>query len=110
MFSEGKNTVEVVTALDLPADDVRAIYREFWELKGMYILAQIYNEAKYDLRSLLRLHKIVKDLGMEQEQIINVLKLANNNEISYLQDKADYLRDQVRKLEIEYESKLTLNR
>jgi hypothetical protein len=50
--------------LDLPADEVHAIYREFWELKGMYRLAQIYDEAKYDLRDLLRLHKTVNDLGL----------------------------------------------
>ena len=40
-----KNTVDVVIALDLRADEVQAIYREFWELKGMYRLAQIYDEA-----------------------------------------------------------------
>ena len=71
----------------------------------MHRLAQIYEEAKYDLHSLLRLHKIVKDQGMGEQQIINVLKLANNNEIPYLQERVDYLRDQVRKLEIEYKNR-----
>jgi hypothetical protein len=32
-------TVEVVIALDLPADQVRAIYRQYWDLKHMYELA-----------------------------------------------------------------------
>ena len=81
LFSEGKNLVQVVIALDLPADEIRAIYREYWELKRMYKLAQIYEEAKYDLRTFLRLHKIVNDLGMGEQEIINVLKLANNNEV-----------------------------
>ena len=31
LFCEGKNTVDVVIALDLPADEVRAIYREYWD-------------------------------------------------------------------------------
>ena len=35
LFSEGKTPVEVVIALDLPADKVQAIYREFWELNNM---------------------------------------------------------------------------
>jgi len=56
LFCEGKNTVDVVIALDLPADEVRAIYREYWELKQMYELIQIYDEAEYDLHKLLRLH------------------------------------------------------
>jgi transposase len=105
LFSEGKNPVEVVIALDLPIDEVRAIYREFWELKGMYKLAQIYEEAKYDLHTLLRLHKIVKDLGMGEQEIINTLKLANNNEITYLQERMDYLRTHVSWLEIERKNK-----
>jgi hypothetical protein len=39
----------MVIALDLPADHVRAIYREYWELKEMDELGQIYDEAEYDL-------------------------------------------------------------
>jgi hypothetical protein len=38
LFSEGKAPVDVVIALDLPTDEVRAIYREFWELKGIFHL------------------------------------------------------------------------
>ena len=38
LFSEGKAPVDVVIALDIPADEVRAIYREYWELKGMHNL------------------------------------------------------------------------
>jgi DNA-binding Lrp family transcriptional regulator len=105
LFSEGKTPIDVVIALDLPADDVRAIFREFWELKGMYKLAQIYEEAEYDLHTLLRLHKIVKDLGMGEQEIINVLKLANNNEIQFLQERVDYLRNHLRNLEIEVKNK-----
>jgi transposase len=47
LFSEGKSPIEVVVALDLPSDEARAIYREYWELQGMYELAKIYKEAKY---------------------------------------------------------------
>ena len=65
LFSEGKTPVEVVIALDLPADQVRAIYREFWELNNMHQL-----EIKDYLPSFLKLHKIVKDLGMGEQEII----------------------------------------
>ena len=74
LFSEGKTTVDVVIALDLPADQVRAIYRQYWDLKHMYELGQIYDEGQYDLPRLLRLHKIVKDLGMEEHDVINGLE------------------------------------
>ena len=101
LFSEGKTTVEVVIALDLAADQVRAIYREYWELKGMYELAQIYDEAKKYLPSLLRLHKIVKDLGLGEKEIIKVLELAKYDELQNLQWKVEYLRNEVNLLEIQ---------
>jgi hypothetical protein len=113
LFSEGKAPVDVVIALDIPADEVRAIYREYWDLKGMHKLSQIY-EAKYDLRTFLRLHKIVNDLGMGEQEIINTLKLANNNELPYLQEKVEYFRNRINNLELEKtkctNDVLTLNR
>ena len=76
-------------ALDLPADEIRTIYREYWELKQMYELGQIYDEAEYDLHGLLRLHRIFKDLGMEEHDIHNVLEAAKNNQLQYLQCKVE---------------------
>ena len=38
LFSDGKTTVDVVIALDLSADHVRAIHRQYWDLKHMYEL------------------------------------------------------------------------
>jgi hypothetical protein len=52
--------------------------REFWELKGMHKLTETYEQVKYYLPSLLRLHKILNEQGMGEQEIINVLKLANN--------------------------------
>jgi transposase len=74
LFSELNSPVDVAIALDLPANQVRAIYREFWELEGMYGLAQIF-EAKYDVHDLLRLHRIAKVRGMEKDDIIIVFDL-----------------------------------
>jgi hypothetical protein len=95
MFSEGKSPVEVAIALDLPGDRVRYMYREYWEL------AQIYDEAKHCLPNLLRLHKIVKDLGLGEREIIKVLELAKYDELQNLQWKVEYLRNEVNMLEME---------
>jgi transposase len=101
LFLERKSPVEVVIALDLTTDEVLAIYREYWELKHMYKLAQVYEEAKYDLHSLLKLHKIVNDLGMGEPELIKVLELANHNQLQILQDKVEFLSNEVKKLEEE---------
>jgi hypothetical protein len=53
---------------------VRAIYYNYWELKGMYQLARIYDELVlgHGLFDLIRLHKIFKDLGMGEPDIRKV--------------------------------------
>jgi hypothetical protein len=100
-FSEGKSPVEVAIALDEPGDRVRAMYREYWELTDRYKLAQIYDEARYDIRGLLKLHKRVKDLGMKEYDLTNALELAKHNELENLQWKVEYLRKEVDMLENE---------
>jgi DNA-binding Lrp family transcriptional regulator len=92
LFSEGMTPVQVVIALDIPPDEVHGIYREYLELNGMYDVLQIYDQirysGKYSLPSFLKLHRIVNDLGMGEQQIINVLDLANHNQLEYLQGKS----------------------
>ena len=105
MLSEGKTPVQVVIALDIPADVVHAIYREYLELNGMYDVLQIYDQirysGRYSLPSFLKLHRIVNDLGMEEEQIINALDIANHDQLEYLQGKVEYLRTEINSLELE---------
>ena len=100
MFSEGKTPVQVVIALDILADEVHAIYREYWELKGMHKLKVVYEEAKDSLPSILKLLKIVKQQHMDENEVINVLKPANNNELRYLQDNVEYFRNGINNLEL----------
>ena len=99
LFSELKTPVEVAIALDLPVDQVRTIYREYWELDGMFKLAQIYDEAKYDVHDLLELYRMVKGLGMEKQDIINVLDYVKYNQLRTLQWEAQHLRDEINMLE-----------
>jgi hypothetical protein len=101
LFLEGKTPIEVAIALDLPPDVVRAIYREFWEFKGMHKLNVLYPEIEDYLPSLLKLLKIMEEQRMTEGEVINVLKLANNNELPYLQEKVEYFRNQIRNLELE---------
>ena len=105
LFSEDKKPVDVVIALDLPANEVRAIYRDFCGLKNMHQLVEVYDEIEDYLPSLLGLHRIIKSQGLGEQEIVNVLKLANNNEIQFLQEKVDYLRNHLRNLEIEVKNK-----
>src|SRR5215467_10158785 len=95
LFSEFKSPVDVIIALDLPANQVRTLYQEYLELEGFYRLAQIYEEAKYDLDDLLRLHRIVKLLGLEKHDIITAFELIKHNQLETLQWKAGYLKSEI---------------
>ena len=101
LFSELESPVEVAIALDLPADLVQAIYREYLELEGMYGLVQIYEEAKYDIHDLLRLHRIAKARGMEKRDIISVFDLIKYNQLETMEWRAGYLRSEINRLEWE---------
>jgi hypothetical protein len=50
--------VPLGTHPNLPADEVRAIYREFLELKGMDELVEAYDEIEDYLPSFLELQNI----------------------------------------------------
>ncbi|MFZ0224372.1 MAG: hypothetical protein WAM42_22045, partial [Candidatus Nitrosopolaris sp.] len=101
LFAEGKTPINVAIALDLPADEVQAIHREFWELNNMHELAEVYEEIRPYLSSVLRLHKILNDLGMGEQEIINVLELANSHQLEHLQSKVEYLRNDIDMLEVQ---------
>ena len=67
----------------------------------MFKLAKIYDEAKYEVHDLLELYRMVKGLGMEKQDIINVLDYVKYNQLRTPQWEAQHLRDEINMLEIE---------
>jgi len=112
MFSEGQDPTQVVIELDLPPEEVRMIYRQYLESKNMYDFLQAYDQirnlGRYSISSFLRLYRIVNDLGMGEQQLINILNLAKYNQLEHLQWKVEYLANEVNKLE-EEKTKCTNN-
>ena len=43
---QGHNLIEVATILNLREKEVSEYYREYWNLRGLYDLSQIYEEIK----------------------------------------------------------------
>ena len=54
LFSEGKKPVEVAIELDLSEKEASRFYTEYWRLKGLYSLYQIYQESKGDLSYIMK--------------------------------------------------------
>ena len=65
----------------------------------MHKLNVLYEEKKFP--SIASKHQIVEKQGRVKMKVINVLKLANNNELPYLQDKVEFLRNGKNNLELE---------
>jgi hypothetical protein len=103
LFSEGQTPTQVLIELDLPPEKVRGIYRQYLEMTNQYNFLQAYDQVihsgRYTISSLLRLHRIVSDLGMGEQQIVNVLNLADHNQLEHLQGKVEYLANEVTTLE-----------
>ena len=57
LFSEGKKPVQVAIELGLREKQVNKFFREFWKLKRLNELYQLYPEIEHCLPSFLKLHK-----------------------------------------------------
>src|SRR5919106_1418717 len=74
MFDEARNLIEIATGLNLREKEVSQYYREYWNLREMYHLNQIYEEIKYDIWSLIELHRRMKSESLSPQQVSRILK------------------------------------
>lgn len=91
MFEEGNTAVQVAIKLDIETQDVERLYKEYWKLKGLYKLNEIYAELKDNIVSFVELYHLTKKEGMTQQQVIDALKIAE--EIPNLQAERQYIED-----------------
>ncbi|MBV9175839.1 MAG: hypothetical protein JO297_02230 [Nitrososphaeraceae archaeon] len=64
LFSEGKKPFEVAIELGIREALVNKFFREFWKLKRLNQLYEIYPQIRYYLTSFLKLHKVLKKKGL----------------------------------------------
>jgi hypothetical protein len=67
----------------------------------MHKLVEVYEEIRPYLPSFLKLHKILNDRAMGEQEIINVLELAKNHQLEHLQWKVEHLRNDIQMLEVQ---------
>jgi transposase len=91
LFSQGKTPVQVAIKLDVEAEEVNVLYRQYWHLKGLYQLNSLYEEMKSYLPEYTKLFLIMKKHGLKSEQqIVNTIKCAP--ELPSLRDKVQKLK------------------
>ena len=68
-FSEGKKPFEVAIELGIRQAQVNKFFREFWKLKRLNQLYEIYPQIRYYLPSFLKLHKALKKKGLNPNNV-----------------------------------------
>jgi transposase len=73
MFEERSTPIQVAIALNLRENEVSGLYREYWNLNGLYQLNQIYEEIQYDIFTITELHRRTKVEGLTPQQVSRIL-------------------------------------
>src|SRR5689334_18454416 len=79
LFSDGKSPVQVAIALNIREPEVARFYVEYWRLVQYHSLSRIYEEIKDGIGYFVRLYRLAKVARMGVEQVVNLLKIANND-------------------------------
>jgi DNA-binding CsgD family transcriptional regulator len=69
LFSEGKKPFEVAIELGIREAQVNKFFSEFWKLKNLNELYEIYPQIRHTLSSFLKLHKVLKRKGLTASNV-----------------------------------------
>ena len=86
-------------ALNLRESEATKLYREYWKLKQLHNLNMVYEDIKDNIESFIELYKLAKAKSIDVEQIVNLLKIANNDLLS-IEERFKRLRNDVSMLAI----------
>jgi hypothetical protein len=98
LFLIGKTTINVAIALNLREPEVTALYNEYWKLKQLNSLIQIYAEFKDDIWPIVNLHRSMKAAGVGIPYALKPLRVANED-LPGLEIKGEDLRTEINSLE-----------
>jgi hypothetical protein len=94
LFSDRKTLLEVAIVLNLRESEATKFYKEYWKLKQLHNLSMVYEEVKGDIDPFLKLYRLSKASGMNIQQVVNLLKIANNN-LPAVEERFKRLRNDV---------------
>jgi len=100
LFSEGKSPLEVSIALNLGESEATKFCREYWKLKQLHDLNMVYEQTKDDIISFLKLYRLSKAKGMDVQQVVDILAIANND-LPAIEEKVKTLRNDVDMLQFQ---------
>jgi len=105
LFEQGKSPVEVAIELDLRAEEVTRLYREWWQLKGLHELRQMYEETKNDISEFISVYKFMKKEGYTPRQVVDTA--SHLDELPLLTNRLEQMNKEVQRLKDQRKSDLT---
>jgi len=107
LFSEGKKPIEVAIILNLGQPEVTKLCREYWKLKRLHKLYCVYIELGDEgIGDFLKLYKLSKKEGINREQVVKLLQLADETNpfgLSSLEKRRNWLIDNIHELDMQIE-------
>jgi DNA-binding CsgD family transcriptional regulator len=82
LFYQGKKPIEVAVELNLNAQKISKLYKDYLKLEGFYKLTSLYEEIKDNLSLFLRLYYAIIQNGIKPNEIANLVK--NSNQLANL--------------------------
>ena len=119
-YDKGNTPYDVSVKLDVPQKEAEEYQVEYWKLRRMYELEQIYNDNKDSLPLIIRMFQELKARNISLDQLTRDTILVNSlpqlyNEYSAIQKeievtRADYQQRQEELWNIKNELRLKKNR
>jgi hypothetical protein len=98
LFSDRKTPLEVAIALNLRESEATKYYREYWKLKQLHNLNMVYEELRGDIEPFLKLYELAKRKGIGIKQVVNLLKMCNND-LPDIEERFKTLRNDISTLQ-----------
>ncbi|MGH9980135.1 MAG: helix-turn-helix domain-containing protein [Nitrososphaeraceae archaeon] len=82
LFYQGKKPIEVAVDLNLNAQKIVTLYKDYLKLDGFHKLVSVYQEINDNLSLFLKLYYVIVQNNIKPNEILNLVK--NSNELANL--------------------------
>jgi transcriptional regulator len=109
LFYQGKKPIEVAVYLNLKAQKISKLYKDYLNLEGFHKLVSLYEEINDNLSLFLKLYYAIIQNGIKPNEIVNLIK---NSELSGLKTTIQMKRNELYFIEEkikQYQAQLMMN-
>lgn len=103
LLEAGRTPVQVATDLDINSGEVTRLYKEWWKLKSLHQLNELYQEIGDDIFEFHRTYKFVKAHGYAPSQLTEAAE--HLDELPLLRSEREELMQENQNLEKQKENK-----